>query len=152
MVTGVGISNGLAFSRDYKTLYHTDSQARSIRAYPYDAASGNIGQGSLWLNLRNAPGEPDGMTMDSDDRIWSARWNGFGIYAYDLSGEEVDFISIPAAKCSSVTFGGDLLDRMFLTSAGGEARRGDADKAGALFMVRGVGRGRAECRSSIASW
>ncbi|WP_163566684.1 SMP-30/gluconolactonase/LRE family protein [Fodinicola feengrottensis] len=43
LVTGLGISNGLAWSPDHRTMYHVDSAARVIYAREYDETTGSLG-------------------------------------------------------------------------------------------------------------
>ena len=40
VVEGLTVSNGIAFSSDGRTMYHTDSRPGRIDAYDYDAATG----------------------------------------------------------------------------------------------------------------
>ena len=42
MVEGLIVSNGLAWSADGRTMFHSDSKAQVIWAYDYDPASGDI--------------------------------------------------------------------------------------------------------------
>ena len=50
-LTGLGISNGLAFSPDRRWLYHTDSLSRRILRYPFDLDSDTLGEGETWVDF-----------------------------------------------------------------------------------------------------
>jgi D-xylonolactonase len=81
-------------------------------------------------------GVPDGMTVDAEGYIWSARWGGWSLVRYSAQGIEKRRIRFPASQVSSITFGGDGLTDMYVTTAarGGRAKTGP--RAGALFRLR----------------
>ena len=43
-VDGVGLSNGMAWSADNKTMYYIDSIPRTMYAFDYDADSGELSE------------------------------------------------------------------------------------------------------------
>ena len=114
---GFHLSNGLGFSADGKTLYFTDSVARTIYAYTYDPMSGRVRDRRVFVKVDNDAGIPDGLTVDDEGFVWSAEWYGSCIARYDPEGKLERKINIPAKQTSSLAFGGpDLLD-IFITSA-----------------------------------
>lgn len=153
LLENVGCSNGIDFTPDLKRMYFTDSGARTIDLFDYDQATGSIGNRRNFVSVPKAEGEgvPDGMTIDSAGRVWSARWDGSRCVCHDpQTGEAVDAINLPAKKCSSVVFAGDDLADMYFTTAGGDQKASDGEHAGALFRLRGYGpTGRAMFRSKI---
>jgi sugar lactone lactonase YvrE len=42
LLAGIHISNGLAWSPDYKTLFYIDTPTRCVKAFDYDLATGSI--------------------------------------------------------------------------------------------------------------
>lgn len=123
----VGTSNGMTFSLDLKSFYHTDSHVRTITCYDYDRASGQIENPRIIYQGREADGKPDGITLDSEGFIWVACWRGSQIIRIDGQGEIVQAIPIPAIQVSSLMFGGDNLDDLFVTTAcegGADLERG----------------------------
>ena len=92
---------------------------------------------------------PDGMTVDAEGCVWSARWEGGCIVRYSPDGEEIGRYDIPARKITSVMFGGDDLSDLYVTSAGGAEKAADGPHAGALFRLRPGVKGQLEHRSKI---
>jgi D-xylono/L-arabinono-1,4-lactonase len=147
----VNIANGMGFSSDYETFYFTESEARRIYAFDYDRSTGDLSNKRTFLETPADGGIPDGMTVDEEGYIWSARWNGGRAVRYAPDGTPVDEIKLPARKVSSVTFGGPKYRDLYLTTAlTDENRSTEGDGAGALFRVPDVGvAGVSEFRSRI---
>ena len=137
LVDDVQISNGMGFTRDYKHFYYTESEAHKIYLFDYDQATGELANQHVWKDFSTEPGVPDGMTVDSEGCIWSARWNGNGVFRYSPEGELLEKIEIPAKKVSSVCFGGDDLRDLYITTAlDGGTKAEEGEGAGALFLLR----------------
>ena len=137
LVENVQISNGLGFTPDRKGLYYTESVARKIYYFDYDAETGAISNQRLWKQFPDDGSVPDGMTVDSEGCIWSARWDGGAIYRYAPNGEKIERIDIPAKKVTSICFGGDDLRDLYITTAlDGGTKAEEGDGAGALFRLR----------------
>ena len=117
VLRGIGISNGMTFSLDERTFFHTDSLARRITAFDYDAATGEIANPRLFYQGAERDGCPDGITMDRDGCIWVACWGGSQVLRLDRRGTITERVPIPARQPSSVAFGGSRMDRLFVTSA-----------------------------------
>ena len=138
LLSGIGCSNGMGFSLDLKRMYYTDSTPGKIYVFDYDVDTGAITNQRDLVSIDTATeGVPDGMTVDADGNIWSARWDGSSVYKYAPDGTQLDRIFLPAKKCSSVTFGGDDLMDMYVTTAiGAEGKEGQGEGAGGLFCLR----------------
>jgi sugar lactone lactonase YvrE len=117
METGLTISNGLGWSPDDKTFYLTDSPARRIYAYRFDARTGAIGDRRVLVDLGEEEVEPDGLAIDRDGNLWSALWDGWCVVRFDASGRELDRIRLPVQRPTSLTFGGPGLTELYVTSA-----------------------------------
>jgi sugar lactone lactonase YvrE len=94
-------------------------------------------------------GGPDGMTVDAEGYVWSARWGGSCLVRYTPEGVEERRIVFPAKKVSSLIFGGDDYADMYVTTAGGDHKDTDGPGAGALFRLKLGIRGVAEFPSRI---
>ncbi|HXQ35657.1 MAG TPA: SMP-30/gluconolactonase/LRE family protein, partial [Anaerolineales bacterium] len=91
----------------------------------------------VWLHTPEGAGVPDGMTVDSQGCVWSARWDDSALYRYTPDGIEERRIEFAARKVSSVAFGGDNLSDLYITTAltdGTKSEEGSG--AGALFRLR----------------
>lgn len=151
VLDGVGTSNGLGFTPDRKQMYYTDTGAREIYLFDYDRASGAITNRRAFARVPNRPGEggPDGMTVDAEGYVWSARWGGSCLVRYAPDGAEVQRIHFPAQRVSSVIFGGEDYADMYVTTAGGENKAELGPGAGALYRVRSGVKGVAEFPSRV---
>lgn len=150
VVEGVKCSNGMGFTPDRKGFYFTDTGQMVIWLFDYDEDSGSIGNRRDFVRAPEGEGYPDGMTVDAEGCIWSARWDGSRLVRYSPSGEPLDRIDFPVRKVSSVTFGGPDYAEMYVTTAGGNRRQTDGEWAGSLFRVRAGVRGVPEYRSAVA--
>ncbi|GAA4444778.1 hypothetical protein GCM10023148_51750 [Actinokineospora soli] len=134
LLSGLTVSNGLAWSPDGATLYHADTPTHRIDAYAYDVASGSLGPRRSLVEIPDHQGAPDGMTVDADGCVWVALWGGGAVHRYTPDGRLDRRIETPVAKPSSVAFGGPGLTTLFITSAGGPSDPGNP-LGGALFAV-----------------
>jgi len=114
---GFHLANGLGFSPDGKTLYFADSAARLIFAYDYDLGSGQVRNRRVFVEVPKTEGLPDGLSVDSAGYVWSAQWYGSSIVRYDPDGKVERRLEFPAKQVSSLTFGGEQLTDIFVTSA-----------------------------------
>jgi sugar lactone lactonase YvrE len=148
---GVGVPNGMGFTPDRKQMYFTDTFERQIYIFDYDEQTGNLSNRRTFIRTPEAPGEgfPDGMTVDANGDIWSARWDGYCVVHYSKEGKELDRIKFPSKKVSCPTFGGPDYEDMFVTTAGGNDRTENGPTAGATFRVRPGVKGVPEFRSRV---
>jgi sugar lactone lactonase YvrE len=114
---GFHLANGLAFSPDAKLLYFTDSAARRIYAYDYDQKTGEVRNRRVLVQVPDHEGLPDGLTVDAEGFLWSARWYGSCVIRYNPDGKVERSIMTPAKQTSSVMFGGPDLTDLFISSA-----------------------------------
>lgn len=152
VIDSVGIANGMGFSPDLAHFYFTDTvPARKIYRFRYDGEQNQLHEETVFSHLPEEDGFPDGLTVDADGYIWSARWDGGKVIRFTPSGEIDCEIEIPGArKVSSVTFGGRDYGDLYVTTAGGEDKGANGEHAGALFRIRSDSfRGRAEFRSGV---
>lgn len=150
VLNGVGLSNGMGFTVDQTAMYHTDSPARTIHKYDYDAETGELSNRRVFVRTpEDADGSiPDGMTVDAADCVWSARWDGSALYRYNPNGAEMARIGFPARKVSSAIFGGRDLTDIYVTTAGGD-KPNEGAGAGALFRLNAGARGKPEFLSRV---
>jgi sugar lactone lactonase YvrE len=110
------VSNGIAWSPDYRTFYHTDSRPGRIDAYDFDAASGTISNRRVFLDYAGKPGHGDGCTVDAEGGLWVAEIGGSRVARYTPDGAFDREIVLPIKKPTSVMFGGPNLSTLFITS------------------------------------
>ena len=152
VLENIGCSNGMGFTPDGAQMYYTDTSARTIYLLDYDRKTGEITNQRDFVKAEDGGGYPDGMTVDADGFVWSARWDGGCLVRYDPAGVEVARIALPVRKVSSAVFGGENYATLFVTTAGGEQKETDGPLAGALFALEIPGvRGVPEFRSNVSA-
>ena len=142
--SGYRVTNGPAFSLDGRTMYHNDSALQTVYAF-------ELGEDGAATNKRpfarfgKGDGYPDGMTVDAEDCLWIAFWDGWCLRRLSPDGAVIAELPVPVQRPTSCAFGGESFDRLFISSA-----RRDLDDqalaqqpaAGGLLMtvpgVRGV--------------
>ena len=147
----IGLSNGIGFSPDRRTMYHADTNTRRIYALDYDPATGDIANRRILIGDPAGEGFPDGMTVDAEGTLWSARWDGRALYAYTPEGTAIGRVKFPVRKVSSIAFGGPGYATAFVTTAAANGRdETEGLLAGSLFAVDLGVVGVPPFRSSIA--
>lgn len=140
---GATISNGLDWSPDGATLYYVDTPLERIDAFDYDVATGALSGRRTFVDLSDVPGRPDGLSVDAEGGVWVAMARGGGsVLRFTPDGRADHVVELPVPHATSVSFGGDGLDDLYITTS--QLRMTDADLerwplAGALFRVDAVG-------------
>lgn len=141
-LSGMGISNGLAFSPDQRWLYHTDSLTRRILRYPFDLTTGELGESDVFVDLEQLglPGVPDGATVDSEGYYWSALYGGGRIVRFSPNGELVEEYAVPCPYPTMMALGGDDFRSLYITTATQHLNTAEEKQAypdaGSLFTMR----------------
>jgi sugar lactone lactonase YvrE len=135
--SGYRVTNGPAFSRDGRTMYHTDS-ARQI-VYAFDLGEdGSAANRRVHLQFGEGDGYPDGMTVDAEDCLWIAFWDGWCVRRFSPAGERLAELRVPAQRPTSCAFGGADFDQLFITTASRDLtheERRSQPYAGGMFMT-----------------
>ncbi|MDA1036468.1 MAG: SMP-30/gluconolactonase/LRE family protein, partial [Chloroflexi bacterium] len=146
---GMQLPNGMAFSPDERELYVADTRAKHILAFDYDVASGAATEPRTLIDFSAGDGGPDGITVDVEGCLWVAAPGSWAVTRYGPDGTLLQRVPLPARKPTSVGFGGDDMDTLFVTSASRESTPGEelGPEAGALFAFRPGVRGVADHRT-----
>ena len=106
--------NGLVFSPDERFLYIGDSQELVIRRFALQD-DGSITGGTVFSDMRKSgrSGYPDGMTIDTDGRLWAT--GPGGIWVIDADGTILGQMPM-AEQPANVTFGGEDFSVLFITA------------------------------------
>lgn len=123
----VATANGLAWSPDGHTMYHTDTAIKQIWASDYDTHTGCAANQRVFADLTDSVGAPDGAVVDSEGFYWCALFGGGEIRRYDPEGVLACRVVLPTQYPTMPTFGGPDLTTVYITSASWplpDARRG----------------------------
>lgn len=135
---GYRITNGPAFSLDGRRMYHNDSARQIVYQFDFDPNGEATGR-KIFCRFEQGDGYPDGMTVDAEDCLWIAFWDGWCLRRYAPDGECLAQIELPIQRPTSCAFGGPALDHLFVTSASvglDEIALGMQPYAGGLFLLR----------------
>jgi sugar lactone lactonase YvrE len=143
MADGVKVSNGLAWSPDGRTMYHSDSRGSAIFRHTYDPATGSIGPREIFVAMRPEWGRPDGAAIDEEGYYWSCGISAARINRFSASGELIEHVELPITHPTMPCFGGHDGRTLYVTSLReglSEAELAKTPQAGGIFMLRlGVG-------------
>jgi D-xylonolactonase len=126
---GVMLTNGLGFSPDGRSLYHSDSRAPGVRVYEV-AADGAVGPWRMFASL--GQGTPDGLKVAEDGSVWVADARGGRVAVFNPDGSHRTDVKIPLPMVTSLCFGGDLRDLYVVTGSDG----GPKENCATIFRMR----------------
>jgi sugar lactone lactonase YvrE len=135
VIDDITVSNGLAFSPDGRTLYHTSTPTQTVHAYDFDATAGAIANRRV-LKRFTAEGEfPDGAAVDRDGCYWSALYRGGKVVRISPQGALLAEYALPAQCPTMCAFGGPDLKTLYVTSA---RQRRDPEELARLPQSGGI--------------
>jgi len=117
ILDGVGVPNGMGFTPDLKHMYFTDSLPRKLYVFDYDIDTGELTEQREFATVPLEEGVPDGMCVDADGDVWTAVWFGARLKRYAPNGSLDREVRFPVRQTSAITFGGEDLCDMYVTSA-----------------------------------
>jgi sugar lactone lactonase YvrE len=133
----VRISNGLAWSADGRTMYHSDTAAQEIGAYDVlDAEQAVLGERRPFARAAVPNGGPDGGATDTDGCYWSAVYAGSKVVRFTPDGRVEREVALPVPNATMIAFGGADLRTAYVTTASkplDAAQREEQPLWGAIF-------------------
>jgi sugar lactone lactonase YvrE len=143
MAGDVKVSNGLAWSPDGRTLYHSDSRGGTIFRYAYDPETGALGNREVFVRMQADWGRPDGGATDEEGCYWGCGISAGRINRFSPSGALIAFVEMPVTHPTMPCFGGPDGRTLYVTSLREnltEAELAKTPQAGGVFMLEpGVG-------------
>jgi len=133
----VGISNGLGWSPDCRTLYYCDSPRKTLEAFTFDPKTGDVSDRRTICRVPFEEGIFDGLTVDAAGNIWAAIWGSSCIVKINPhTGELLETIRFPVSQVSCCAFAGENLDELIVTSASFQTDPEVEPYAGYLFRIK----------------
>lgn len=137
--SGIKIPNATCFSPDGRIAYWSDTPTRKIMQCQTDPETGlPVGEWSLFAEVSDGRGYPDGAVIDSQGYLWNARWGGSCVVRHAPDGSIDRVVEVPVSQVTCPAFGGPDLKTMFITTAAKNlsAEQLAAEKhAGSLFAI-----------------
>ena len=146
---GIICSNGPCWSPDDQTFYFADTFQGEYWQYDYEIASGELSNKRLFASFASDAGVADGSTVDAEGFLWNAQLISGDLVRYAPDGSVERRIGMPVRNITSVSFGGDRLDELYVTSMARVKHPAVHDHfakelkpqflAGSLFRITGLG-------------
>lgn len=131
----VTVSNGILWTRNSRTMFYIDSPRKNILAFDFSAAHGAISNERVALDTSPYAGVPDGMAIDTEDRLWVAFCHGSHVRCFETRTWKCEAeIPFPVREVTACAFGGaDMQDLYVTTGVPGDNAE---PLAGRLFVTR----------------
>ncbi len=146
---GIICTNGPCWSPDDRTFYLTDTFQGDYWAYDYDIGKGTLSNKRVFASYKKDGGVADGSTVDAEGCLWNAQLISGDMVRYAPDGSVERRIGMPVRNITSVAFGGDKLDEIYVTSMARVKHPAVHDRfareikpqflAGGLFRITGLG-------------
>src|SRR3954454_5609826 len=139
VVEDLVVSNGLAWTADGRTAYHSDSKGPVIWAHDYDPATGELSGRRVVARPTEEIGRPDGGATDQEGYYWSAGVSAGVVNRWSPDGRLDRSIPLPCSNPTAPCFGGPDLRPAFFTSPGHALRLevvAAKQLSGDIFAVR----------------
>jgi L-arabinonolactonase len=146
---GIICTNGPCWSPDDRTFYLADTFQQEYWAWDYDIETGTLANKRTFVNSKGLPGVADGSTVDAEGFLWNAELVTGDLVRYAPDGTIDRKIGMPVRNITSVNFGGDKLDEIYVTSMARVDHPAVHDHfavetkpqfgAGSLFRITGLG-------------
>jgi sugar lactone lactonase YvrE len=133
VLKGVTVSNGLEWSPDGRRAYYNDTATHRITVFDYDPEAG-LTDRRTFVEIPDE-GSPDGLTVDAEGGVWTALFGSSAVHRYGTDGELDEVVEVGASQVTACTFGGDDLDRLFITTSREDLDPDEEPEAGSVFSV-----------------
>jgi L-arabinonolactonase len=137
------VSNGIAFDPQDTRMYFGDTKGGMIYVFDLDIDAGHIENQRPFFSLADrSPAIVDGATVDAEEYYWCALNLGGEILRIAPDGRLDREIHMPVRTPTCVTFGGENLETLLVTSqqtfvTADEMKR--HPRPGSVFAIRGLG-------------
>lgn len=129
VLDSITIANGPAFTADGRRMYVADSAAGVVHAFEVNPATGELVDRREFTVTDDA--NPDGMTVDTEGRLWNAMWGGSAVRCYDPDGALLRELEVPARQPTSVC----LADGQLFVTTARDGLSDPSDSEGAVLSL-----------------
>lgn len=128
VLSGLGISNGLAWVDAGDEAIFVDSLTRRVDALGFVGESGTFSSRRTFAVVSEGEGMPDGIALDVEGGVWVALWGGGAVHRYTCDGVLDSVTTFPVRNVTSCA----LVDGFLYVTT---SAKDDSDNAsaGALF-------------------
>ncbi len=133
---GYLVCNGLAWSPDGRTMFHSDSSARYVDAWDFEASSGAISRRRKIAIFAEDEGKPDGAACDTEGCYWSAAVQAGRLIRFSPDGDILTQIDLPIPSPTMPCFAGEWLYLTSMRRNNDEETLNRLPNLGGLFRMR----------------
>ncbi len=126
----VAFCNGVGFSPDGRTVYHSNYSERHVLAHHLDDQGRGVNRRIFAVLPR---GNPDGLAVDESGCVWVAMGSGGAIARFTPAGALDGIVPVPATFVTSLCFGGADRRELYVTTADNSD---DPARGGTIFRSR----------------
>jgi gluconolactonase len=126
----VAFANGVGFSPDGRTIYHSNYSEREVLAHDL-RPDGSAFNRRVFARL--ARGHPDGLAVDDAGSVWVALGDAGGIGRFAPDGTLAEVLDVPAGFVASLCFGGADRRDLYVVTADNQE---DPARGGTVFRTR----------------
>ncbi len=134
-LTGVTISNGIAWSPDGSRAYYNDTRTQQTSVFDWTPQRGLFGR-RCFARYARSEGHPDGLCVDAEGGVWVAMNHGGAVRRYDAQGRLSEVVTVPVSQVTACTFGGPDLGTLYLTTSRENLPDGVDVNAGSVWAAR----------------
>lgn len=117
LFSDITISNAICFAPNRSYAYFTDTPTRKVMRVPLDRNGWPAAKPSVFIDLQTEALNPDGAVTDSEGNIWIAQWGAGRVAGYNVQGQFLRALSMPALQVTCPAFGGPEYASLYVTSA-----------------------------------
>jgi gluconolactonase len=127
--------NGIACSPDGRVVYVSDYAHGVVLAIAreQDGAASGFAGGEASEFARALSGSVDGLALDCEGGLWVALGEGGAVARFHPDGSLHETVSLPASFVSSISFGGEDMREVLITTADNELH---PELGGTLLLAR----------------
>lgn len=93
-------------------LFAADGERGVVYEYQEGRAAPHV-----LARIPRGSGEPRGLALDGEGRLWAALWDGWSVARFDEFGEIDRIVGLPAPRPTGLAFGGPGLKTLYVTTA-----------------------------------
>ena len=138
-LSGIGVSNGLAWSPDGRTLYFADTPTSTVWRFDYNLETGTLGERQVFREFTANEGRPDGASVDTEGYYWIACVDHGKIFRLAPDGSTDLVVQMPVNYPTMCAFGGPEMSDIYVSSLSWRPINGqptNEDLAGRLFRFQ----------------
>ncbi|WP_227367705.1 SMP-30/gluconolactonase/LRE family protein [Halomonas sp. M20] len=136
--SNVSVPNAICFSPQGDCAYFADTALGIVYRWALDGDGWPRGEPEPWADFSQQPVNPDGAVIDSEGAMWLALWGAGRVVRLNGDVRIIDEIHLPTTQPSCPAFGGEHLDRLYITTARvgmDSTQRKQEPMAGDLFVA-----------------